>query len=1451
MSEPIKESIALALDASGIKGDSLAGLLAQLKAVEQHVERVNAALNGMNFGGPARSAKELEAALLKVKNLNTGTGSNYAVAPLAKALGADATQTANFERFIARQKKAVEGYVKSQQAFRNLPAFTRTWAKFEKQSSLSVADLLKPGVSKVTGGTVSAGSIKVDGQIGLIIPGTQVQASVTGPVTLTIAGSQVTGTVAGAAGANAPGTGQFTAGNAAGGKAKNKKAVGPLNVPQMVSELHRVRTETDSEVKEAVTVMNEVGDLVTSVHDSIEGIIKTTTRSKVGNTPLAKFQQWRSSANEEFKQLKAGLGPNANGIQMAALMRKQSAQLLSLFTPELDAALGPGRSALVQTKLTDAATTLESQARATQAKAVAGMQSNTWKGWFQQHFGGNATQFNPSGIAWNKSMLLPAGIPGLPQGPQLPPGYAGPGGPAVVQQGPQLPPGYAGPGNPAGRGRRGQMYGPFQPNVPPPAQPKPPKPTPMQNALQAFTPMGFATHLVKVSGWATAVGVLYKSLELAQYSLHRFIAVGEEMAHLSVVFRGVGGSARQLTDDVMQLAVANGRSTEEAMESATEWSRLGLNRAQVNEVVKVSMVAANVAQISTGESTKQLSSLMHIYRLQVSDLNGVLGMLTNSSLKYNVTLDDLFQGLDRSAGVAKEAGMGLAELQGLLAATVGKTGQSGVIVGNTIKSILVQFSNPTIQKLMRGQGIEVTTKGGGLKSGSEILRDTFVRYQGMDARTRGDFSRQIAGRFGAARFVGMMDGYVEAQKLAIDGQLHLNAAQVANVAILATMKAQLIGVKAEWDRLMVNSGAMDGGGEMARTLKNSLRFLAGGQGADPVQQGRQRSARDRTIEDYQNETNPFRRFANYGLMMATTSGRLAGSEGFSAINDWVTGGRNTDLMRQQPGLIDYFNYSQENAGERGNAAFQNQIQTHFAAAGAQRGGANLFNTMNRVLGNGGKIKGEDLESMAEMMKALGSGGGEQLKAQYGSGNIAGVRSILTGAEEVANAKSIEESRAGMLATTERLAQIAADPKMSVKDKETQNKEAKNQQEAYNAALEEEEGLRAQQIARAQEYVNLLKEQADVMQAISQLAGQQGLDTLGSRNDAEVRALQQQRDQLEATQKRLLTNGMGVEGMPAWDQSTEMLRNVNADLASKSSPQMQAAIGAYDNRAIAARRATGEANSYGVGYTEAEKLLREEGKLKSEIAKVGPNADENGVSRAMQFQIELAKTQQKIQERIVELKGQEKQILIDSAREYQKSLLFAGPGELLKKLYVGSVAGKRNPSAGEFMSWDESSRKTFYDMRGGDAGAKNREEQWLLRGRGLTVAGEQTQAGRNRAAVDAWGRRKDTFTSKALGDSSSMPLPNLSSLDKQALTTAASIGSLGKSADGVTAALGRLESRLNGLNPGSSPPPASKGFDVSSGHSLGAQAPSGPAYRLGAGMPWGFPLTPEQAAPRTH
>jgi hypothetical protein len=137
-----------------------------------------------------------------------------------------------------------------------------------------------------------------------------------------------------------------------------------------------------------------------------------------------------------------------------------------------------------------------------------------------------------------------------------------------------------------------------------------------------------------------------------------------------------------------------------------------------------------------------------------------------------------------------------------------------------------------------------------------------------------------------------------------------------------------------------------------------------------------------------------------------------------------------------------------------------------------------------------------------------------------------------------------------------------------------------------------------------------------------------------------------------------------------------------------------------------------------------------------------------------------------------------------------------------------------------MALDPESRRMYYDLHGGEAGAKNREGQWLLRGQQLTETGEQTQRFQDRQNISRWGARVPNPV-KGMGG---LPLPGEDPVLKAAMK---SLGALGAAADGVTSALGRLENKLNSMTggggkPASALPPAPK-LGVSAGHALGSRS----------------------------
>lgn len=322
----------------------------------------------------------------------------------------------------------------------------------------------------------------------------------------------------------------------------------------------------------------------------------------------------------------------------------------------------------------------------------------------------------------------------------------------------------------------------------------------------------FLRNTAKVTTWAASVGVLYGSLNLARAGLGSLIETGAQTARLDQVFSGIGGTTEELVNDTLALASANGRNADEALEASIQWSRLGLSYRDTLKAVEISLKAANIAELSAGDATKKLQAIYQGFGLTVRQLESFLGQINETTNTYNVTNAELLEGIARVGGVARQAGLELAELQGIIGATVGDTGQSGANIGNAIKSVIVALGNPAVQEFLGKEfNINVRTDGGAdLKDFSGILSDLFVEYQRLTKAERQLLLFRVANKTQASRLASVLDSYVRAQVLAINGQLNLNSAEAENTKILATMKSRLQGVGAELARFVNVQGSAAG-----------------------------------------------------------------------------------------------------------------------------------------------------------------------------------------------------------------------------------------------------------------------------------------------------------------------------------------------------------------------------------------------------------------------------------------------------------------------------------------------------------------------------------------------------------------------------------------------------------------------------------------------------------------
>ena len=302
--------------------------------------------------------------------------------------------------------------------------------------------------------------------------------------------------------------------------------------------------------------------------------------------------------------------------------------------------------------------------------------------------------------------------------------------------------------------------------------------------------------------WNAAMLLVTAPLAAITAGVRGAIRIQRESAVLLQVFQGTEAEAIGLRDATLGLAAANGRASSEANDAAVSYARLALSQSQAILAVETSLKAANVAEIDAGRATEDLSAIYAAFSLSVSELPAVLGRLNSISNRYNATVDDQLQGLSRVSGVARQAGIDLARLEGVIAAATGLTGRGGAEIGNALKTIAQELTDiQKAERLQRDFGIAITDNSGALLRFDTILRNVVLRYDDLSTAQQSQLRQLVAGSRQAARFANIIDSYGTALALSAVAQTDLNSANQENERIISTADAQIQAVATAWEAL--------------------------------------------------------------------------------------------------------------------------------------------------------------------------------------------------------------------------------------------------------------------------------------------------------------------------------------------------------------------------------------------------------------------------------------------------------------------------------------------------------------------------------------------------------------------------------------------------------------------------------------------------------------------------
>ena len=330
----------------------------------------------------------------------------------------------------------------------------------------------------------------------------------------------------------------------------------------------------------------------------------------------------------------------------------------------------------------------------------------------------------------------------------------------------------------------------------------------------------------KVAMWTLATAAVYGTIRAIKSGVTAFAELEEGTISLARVGRGFGSrqeeisaGARNVTSELLRLAVQYGATASEAQTAAVTFARLGLSQRDTIEAVRTSMLAANVANIGLVESATMLASAMQQFGMSVKDLPDMLNKLNTLENTTKTTTNDMLQAISRTGGVWREMGGGLEELAASVAVVQQATSRTGPEIGNAFKTIASRLLDAKTQAdLFKKAGIDVEDVAGSIKPIGDVLSELVVKFQTMSEAERAQLTTQMAGIRQRNILQAQLDNYFQIQAQVIRQYAETGSAEKENAMVMETLTKKLESLMASFTNFAQTVGDSVLGGALKKLV---------------------------------------------------------------------------------------------------------------------------------------------------------------------------------------------------------------------------------------------------------------------------------------------------------------------------------------------------------------------------------------------------------------------------------------------------------------------------------------------------------------------------------------------------------------------------------------------------------------------------------------------------------
>lgn len=189
----------------------------------------------------------------------------------------------------------------------------------------------------------------------------------------------------------------------------------------------------------------------------------------------------------------------------------------------------------------------------------------------------------------------------------------------------------------------------------------------------------------------------YQAIGRIRSSINQLIQTTVQLDAALVDIQIATGNTREETRQLMisysGLAREMGRTTAEVTAASNDWLRAGYEGQEAAELTRASMMLSTLGMIEASEATTYLISTLKGWKLEASEVIGVVDKLSAVDMSAAISAGDLALAMSRANNSARLAGVDMNKFIGYVTTVADVTQKSAESVGESFKTIFSRFGN--------------------------------------------------------------------------------------------------------------------------------------------------------------------------------------------------------------------------------------------------------------------------------------------------------------------------------------------------------------------------------------------------------------------------------------------------------------------------------------------------------------------------------------------------------------------------------------------------------------------------------------------------------------------------------------------------------------------------------------------------------------------------------------